>query len=77
LFGRRLATLGFLLKTAAFKWPLFLKRLNDFVRGFENVRFPRFDIAFNDSFLDDLDALLTANSLVLQILRISSTEYFR
>ena len=77
LFGLRLVTLCFFLRTAAFKWPLFLKRLFDLVRGFENVRFPRFDIVFNDSFLDDLDALLTANSRVLQIRRISSTEYFR
>ena len=76
LFGRRLVTL-FFLKTAAFKCPLFLKRLLDFVRGFENFRFPRFEITFSDSFLDDLDALLTASSLVLQIRRISSTEYFK
>ena len=36
---------------------------------------PRFAIEFSDSFLEDLDALLTTSSRVFVILKIPSTEY--
>jgi hypothetical protein len=65
-----------LLRIAAFKYPFCENRPFpfDFVRGFGVNRFPRLSIECKDSFLEVLDALLTASSRVLAILKISSTE---